>query len=80
MKFCFFASLSRHWVSFLHFCEAQVMFLSISVLPVVHGHGWMVWPPLLLGAAAVAVLVAEDHAHFGGQGFGEPYLGVVARG
>lgn len=40
----------------------------------------MVWPPLLLGGAAVAVLVAEDHAHFGEQEFGEWRLGVVARG
>lgn len=53
------------------------MFLILSVLPVVHGHEWKVWP-LLLGGAAVAVLVAEDHAHFGGQGFGDPCLGVLA--
>lgn len=56
-KFYFSESLSRRWVSFLLPCQAQVMFLIITdelfpVLPVVRGHKWMVWPPLLLGGAA----------------------------
>lgn len=84
-KFCFSESSSRHWVSFLLPCEAQITFLIITdglspVLPVVHEHKWMAWPPLLWGGAAVAALVAEDHAHFGGQGFGRPCHGVVAQG